>query len=454
MPLPAFFKNNKKCNLKRATNNDNSGINQSPSFFKIIFPFLFFVFLYFILPLILIVAFCQHPFIISALYILAVVVVISLFLRRYIDKKYNLVYRTQVIQEKLNVVLHEDSLEIKNNLALNEKISRYNRLKEVAEVINQSLELDTVGQKLADIASSLIANNKGVCLLYLVDPHTQKPTLFKTKKEKDFIVKEKEGDVFDFWVLRHSNPLLIEDIKKDFRFDLEKLVLHSEGRVVSSLISSPFVSENRLLGLMRLDNPKPNAYSQDDLRLLSTICDLGAVALENGEFYQQTEQLAMHDGLTLLFTKGYLIEHLKEKCKKGLRQNIAFSLLMLDVDYFKNYNDLYGHSAGDIVLKKISQKIVDSLKNYNPEVSRFGGEEFCVILPDTEKDKALEIATKLCEEIRDEKIVLRRQETHISVSIGVASFPSDASDEDGLIKKADCAMYEAKQNGRNRVVSA
>ncbi|MGE5196944.1 MAG: GGDEF domain-containing protein, partial [Deltaproteobacteria bacterium] len=225
-------------------------------------------------------------------------------------------------------------------------------------------------------------------------------------------------------------------------------------RPISSLISAALISENNFLGLLRLDSLKPRFYSLDDLRVLVTICDLGAVALENAELFQKIHDLAIHDGLTTLYTKGYFLERLKEEQKRSARQRAKFSLLMLDIDHFKDYNDKFGHIAGDLVLKTLSTTILDFLKGLTPVVSRFGGEEFCIILPHIDKKEAHIVAEELRAKIEMTRIILRRQEATITVSIGVAAFPSDAEDEDEIILKADRAMYEAKQNGRNLVVDS
>lgn len=371
--------------------------------------------------------------------------------RRYFNEKSRIEYAAQQMQEKLNIINDKNEKEIKNYASLQAKILRYNSLKRIVEEINKSLILDSIAEHLSSAAFSLISNNKGACLMYLVDNQTQNLSLFKTKKEeKKLIIKAKEGDIFDHWVLRHSAALIIEDIKRDFRFDLEKLK-HQDLRPVSSLISSPFISESRILGILRLDNNDTNFYSQDDLRFLCRICDLGAVALENSELFEKTQELAIHDELTSLFTKGYFLKYLKEEYGRALRHNNEFSLLMLDIDLFKNYNDKFGHTAGDIVLRRTSQVITNTLKSLHPLVSRFGGEEFCVILPGLDKKKSYAIAEGLRERIEEEKIILRRQETFVTVSIGVSGFPSDADRPDGLIQQADKAMYEAKHKGRNQV---
>jgi diguanylate cyclase (GGDEF)-like protein len=376
-------------------------------------------------------------------------------LKIYINKKYRLRIQQQNLQEKLNILADQNSHELRNQVALQEKIGRYRSLKKIIEDINQNLTLEFTTNSLADIAFSLIADNKGVCIFYLIDNENPiKLNLYKAKREdKDLIIKAKEGDIFDFWVLRHASPLLIEDIKRDFRFDLEKLEAQ-DTRPISSLISAPLISEHRFLGILRLDHSQPDFYSQDDLRFLMKICDLGAVALENSELFQRTQDLAIHDGLTSLFTKGYFLEHLKEECTRHIRNRSVFSLLMLDIDYFKNYNDKFGHTAGDIVLKKLGLNLSDSLKRFNAVIGRYGGEEFSVILGGIDKKKAEILAEELRKEIERMKIVLRRRETHITVSIGVATFPDDAKGENELLLMSDRAMYQAKQKGRNKVICA
>ncbi len=388
------------------------------------------------------------------LLIFSLVNILSVYylLNRHYKKKQYLEIKVQDLQEKINILNTENDDEKKNKTGQGEKIKRYNSLKDIIEKIDRSLDPEYIGDSLASIAFSLIAGNNGTCILYLIDNRTHKLSLFKTKKENNsLIIKAKEGDIFDFWVLRHASPLLIEDIRRDFRFDLGKIEAQTYIRPVASLISAPLISDHKFLGILRIDNPLPLFYSQDDLRFLTALCDLGAVALENAELFQKTKDLAIHDELTRLYTKGYFLDQLREECERGLRQDTILSLFMLDIDYFKDYNDKFGHAGGDIVLRKLSRTMADSLEKYSPTVSRFGGEEFCIILPSQGKSSAYKIADQLRVEIEKTKIILRKQETHVTVSIGISSFPQDAADADGLVLKADKAMYEAKEKGRNRI---
>ncbi len=356
-------------------------------------------------------------------------------------------------EEEINIINVEGRKSREYGGALTFKITRYNNLKKVIESLNRSLKLDTVINVLSRSVYSLISNSRGIALFYLVDNQYQKLKLaYSIKGDSDLVILSKEGDIFDQWVLRHSSPLIIEDLKNDFRFDLDSM-RGQAMRLVSSLISSPLISNNSLLGLLRLESEENGSFNQDDLRFLSLVADLGAVALENSLLFQKTQDLAIHDDLTGLFTRHYFVGRLKDEARRCARLNQHLSLLMIDIDFFKQYNDKFGHTAGDIVLKKVGSLLKDALADFNSLLCRFGGEEFLVMLSGLNKQESLEIAQDLRSRIQMENITLRRHDTHITVSIGVASMPIDTKDEDDLVQKADKAMYSAKDRGRNKVCS-
>ncbi|MFA5005139.1 MAG: sensor domain-containing diguanylate cyclase [Candidatus Omnitrophota bacterium] len=394
----------------------------------------------------------QH-IILAAILIILDFFILFIFMHRNSEKGYYQDFKIEELREKLNILNTDNTQEQLVNSAILAKTARYNSLKLIIEKLNQDLKLEAVTDCLTDTAFSLIAANRGTCLVFLVDEDKQKLNLVKSKKEdRELVIKAKEGDIFDNWVMRHSNPLIIEDIRKDYRFDLDKLK-SQEIRLFSSLVSAPLATSNSVIGLLRLDNQQPGYFSQDDLRFLSLLADLGAVAIENSQFFCRTQDLAIHDDLTGLFTKSYFVDRLKEESKRCIRINSCLSLLMIDIDFFKQYNDKFGHTAGDIVLKKISAVMKDFLKDHKPLLSRFGGEEFLVLLPGLAKKEAFVLAEQLRQQIGKEKIILRRQDTFVTVSIGLASEPLDTKDEDELIQLADKAMYAAKQKGRNLVCS-
>lgn len=378
-------------------------------------------------------------------------ILIYLLLRRHWEKKSSVVSEVQNIQEKVNITKNQIQKHKSFLSALNSKIERYNNLKILIEKISRQLELEAVTKSLLESIFSLICQNKGNCMLYLVDALNQQINLYAEKKENPrIIIKATQGDIFDFWVLKHTSSLLVTDVKKDFRFDLE-YVDHEHTRKIRSIISAPLISQDRVLGIIRLDTHQALAYTQDDLRFLNTIADFATIAIENAQLFKTTKDLAIKDSLTSCFTKGYFLERIREEIKKSARKQKDLALLMIDIDYFKKYNDKFGHVAGDILLKDIGALVRVFSDQYGGTVSRFGGEEFSILLPNISKQEAKEIAEELRLKVQNKSIILRQKETSITVSIGVASYPEDASEEEGLINSSDIAMYRAKQKGRNRV---
>ena len=381
------------------------------------------------------------------------IVTIAIIVVRTLRRKFAFSFEKETLQEKINTLNNQLQIDLDIQSAIEQKIIRYDNLKNITQDLSQDLSLDTIGQSLVDVTYSLVAGNRGACLLYLIDTKNQRLSLFASRKEnKDAVIKAKEGNIFDRWVLRHSSPLMIEDVAKDFRFDLEKIKEDDYLRGFSSLISAPLISQDKILGILRIDNSDVAAYTQDDLRFLTTVSDLGAVALENAILFQRTQELAIRDSLTSLYTKGYFMERLKEEFKRSVYQNVPLSLLMIDVDHFKECNDKFGHAAGDIVLKEISFIIRNFLKDKHTISCRFGGEEFCILLCETDKKTAVKSAEELRKRIEEKKILVRRHKMNITASVGVASYPQDCRSDEELILNSDTALYQAKQKGRNRVV--
>ena len=395
-----------------------------------------------------------HQRINPAFLLIFIIINVSIFsyLIHFFSNKDSLVEsKIENTKEQINIITVENKKFQEAVSALKFKITRYDNLKKIIEDINRSLRLEVVVNVLSSAVYSLISNCCGTALFYLLDNHSQKLNLINSiKEDSQLVIRSKEGDIFDYWVLRHSRELIIEDLKNDFRFDLDT-VRSQEMRPVLSLISSPLISHHSLLGLLRLESDKSGSFNQDDLRFLSLVSGIGAVALENSLLFQKTQDLAIHDDLTGLFTKQYFISRLKDEAKRCIRLDQRLALMMIDIDFFKQYNDKFGHTAGDIVLKKVSSLLKESLSELSPLLCRFGGEEFLVMLPGMDKKRSLAVAEDLRQKIEREKILLRRQNTSITVSIGLACLPLDTKDEDELIQKADKTMYDAKRKGRNRV---
>ena len=355
--------------------------------------------------------------------------------------------RLEQVQESKNTLQFEHGRHKLAGEAMRSRINRYLMLREVAQALTSSLDFVKTATLVTQKTLEVIGK-EGPCLLYLADVEGQKLALKSSWKSK---ITAKTGDVFDVWVVKQGQVLLVENVEKDFRFRLDDAELRR--RKVSSLISAPLVSGERIIGVLRVDSEKPNTFLTDDLRLLSVLADLAAVAVENAQLYHRTEELAITDGLTQLYVHRHFLERLEQELRRAVRSHSFLSLLMIDIDHFKNYNDKYGHSTGDIVLKKVSGILKEKAGN-GSIVARYGGEEFSIVLPRTDKKPACEVAESIRKTIAKESITVRREKTNITISVGVATFPADAAAREDIIRRADEALLQAKREGRNRVCIA
>lgn len=167
--------------------------------------------------------------------------------------------------------------------------------------------------------------------------------------------------------------------------------------------------------------------------------------------FEQQYKLATTDGLTELFNHRYFQEQLRRQLEHSKRYNTSFSLIIIDIDFFKKFNDNFGHQSGDAVLKQVAQTLKRNVRATDI-VCRYGGEEMSIILPNTEEEEAYSTAQKICERVAQHKFKLANgKETNVTISLGISTFPKDGDSAEDLISTADKRLYDAKNNGRNRV---
>jgi len=207
---------------------------------------------------------------------------------------------------------------------------------------------------------------------------------------------------------------------------------------------------NAIEGILLIDNSRSNELIEEKtIAALSVIAHAVGIAINNSKAYSSALREAIHDDLTGLHNRKYFNERLLDEVDRAKRYGSKISLLICDIDHFKNINDSYGHPVGDEVLKWIGTIFRNKLRKTDT-VARYGGEEFAIILLDTEKDKAFEIAENLRHTIA-ESFFPGDGDIHVNISIGISSFGVDANTFEGLLNTADRALYQAKSQGRNKV---
>ncbi len=219
-------------------------------------------------------------------------------------------------------------------------------------------------------------------------------------------------------------------------------------------LAVPLVAGAKRIGALTCVRAGPDTFSEDDLAFLWTLAGHAAMAIENARLHEEAEERSVRDALTGLYNVRRLQARLSEEVLRAERYGRELSFLMLDIDRFKRYNDTYGHLQGDRVLRQVADTVSRRVRTVD-QVFRYGGEEICVLLPETPRAQALLVAERIrlavagCPAGEGDRDVGR-----VTVSIGVASFPGDAAGPRELIARADEALYRAKAQGRNRVAAA
>jgi diguanylate cyclase (GGDEF)-like protein len=253
------------------------------------------------------------------------------------------------------------------------------------------------------------------------------------------------------WLERESQPLTLDTINFDPEF---KGMWQEEIDAINNAeveLLCPVKSKQKLIAILAISKKVPRGmFSRDDIDFLMTLANEAAVVIENAELYMQFKERADIDELTGLSNHRFFHQRLDEEISLCSRFGQIFSLLFVDLDYFKNYNDIFGHLAGDEILKQIGQIIKRSIRDVDIS-SRYGGDEFAVLLPHTALEDALVVANRLRKNIEGN---VDLPGMPITCSIGLASWPADGMLREEIIQAADNALYHAKRNGRNQVSRA
>ncbi len=318
----------------------------------------------------------------------------------------------------------------------------------IAISIGSELELEKVCDLIVDKVFKVI--NCNGCAIILIDGEKVKlqsevgfgNSIRKVEFTKDMpLIK---------YILSTKNKLFIGNIENSyFKYSIPR------GEKTTSMICIPIIVKGEVKGIIYIDSKKTNAFSSKHEYFLNILAHEISVAIERALNYEEIKKLTVIDELTGVYNRRKFDMDLKNTLDEAERYAKSLSLLMLDVDYFKEYNDIHGHQMGDMALNKIGRIFLVNKRNPD-RVYRYGGEEFSMICSETNKENARIFAERLREVVEKSKFegeqMIRPRGT-LTISIGVSSFPSDATNINDLIKFADKALYRAKAMGRNKVIS-
>jgi len=232
----------------------------------------------------------------------------------------------------------------------------------------------------------------------------------------------------------------------------ECVLLAGKGCPFQRALGMPIRWQGELLGVLVSLSSRERSFSESDKDLLDLLAAQAAVAIVNSRLSAEIEQLAVVDELTGVFNRRGLLTLGAREVERARRLGRPLAMLFFDLDHFKALNDDYSHEVGDKALRRISRRIHDSMRKIDV-VARYGGEEFVVLLVETELRSAVEVAERVRQAVEATNLATDRGTAHVTVSVGVTVRGPETRDLDALIRRADEAMYAAKQAGRNRVVA-
>ncbi len=321
---------------------------------------------------------------------------------------------------------------------------------DVAKAITSSLNLDSILQTIMDKMAEYFRPD--TWSLLMVD-ETSDELYFAiavgSVSESLRSVRLKVGEGVAGWVARHGEPLIVPDAEHDPRFS--KRIDEITQWKTRSILCLPLKSKQRVLGVIQLINVPMEAFGDEQIFFLQSLCDYAAIAIDNARSVARIEELSITDDCTGLYNARHLYSCIDSEVSRSQRFGYEFTVLFVDLDHFKVVNDTHGHLYGSHLLQEVGRKLKANLR-FIDLAFRYGGDEFVVLLPQTPRDQGILVAQRLLDMFRDATFLSHHQlDLNVRASIGVATFPHDGSDGREIIRQSDEAMYMVKNTTRDAI---
>jgi diguanylate cyclase (GGDEF)-like protein len=338
--------------------------------------------------------------------------------------------------------LEEQEIYLRSHLGEHRVLTEINSLLSNSETPEEIFEAIVMGgiRMTGMPAGSLSIYNRERKELYLAAAKG-----FSFEFYKDPIYPVRPRGLTEFILSRHE-PIAIPDIADHPSFNNPILV--REG--VRSLIAVPLISDTGPVGILYVDAFKPQTFTASMIESLQLLATQAVIAIQKQQAFDQIKSLAIRDPLTGLYNRRYLNEIFRAEIDRATRLNRPFSLMLIDIDHFKGINDRFGHLFGDQVLRGLAQLYGANIRPYDT-LTRFGGEEFLLLMPETDEREAQDLAERL--RAATASASLLPEATPITCSFGLTSLRQEQAlpPPEELVQRADSALYDAKRSGRNRV---
>lgn len=320
---------------------------------------------------------------------------------------------------------------------------------EITAAINSDLDINT----LLDMVLGVLIKMLNAFAGFIIIMRENRETLFfifhgLDEKKIEALLRGKDKDGMISKSLISSTEKLLFFNPEDASSQEKDLFNYDNQARYLWFSRSLFVRKENMIGIVGLCKNIKETLSDEDINLFLTLTSQLITIVLNARLYE----LSITDGLTNLFVHTYFEQRLREELSRARRYSSSVSVIMMDIDRFKELNDSLGHQMGNVVLKRLASIIKFSVRKNEDIPSRWGGDEFAIILPETGRDGAFVLAERIRRNMENFSFSQEHKERKVSISAGISSFPSDSLEEKDLIEQADTALYQAKKAGGNKVV--
>lgn len=325
-------------------------------------------------------------------------------------------------------------------------------LRDFSQLMTSILDLDELAQSTLQLVGKALQTSSGVLLLLDVNGNYYPHSSFGLDSSAATAARIDKTSPIIRWLAQQEEPLILRqemDTRPEFRglWQKEKQDL----QLLSAEILVGIKMREELIGLLMLPNKSSgDPLTDDDRELILTLANEAAVAIQNAQTYAHARTQAVRDELTKLYNYRFFHDCLDKEITVHEQANKNFAIILMDLDLFKAYNDIYGHLFGDEALVKVAQAITDSIRATDV-AARYGGDEFAVILPATNQNQVWNIAQRIKDTMRHYFPGVGEHGQLLTMSLGVAVYPDHGTSKQRLLAHADQALYQSKRAGRNRV---